>query len=97
MINEENIITSTSTINDTVFDTLSNPEKLIVLANLLIDTSINYLPMALRKDAVNIVSNGNRVSYELIKYPDNNGLLLALRAHLIIDTANNIINGENLD
>lgn len=94
MANEERIIQTISTIEETLFDSLKNTEKLLVLSNLLLTISTNYLPKELQENKVNLVSNGKAISYELLKHIDSHGLNLAMKAHHIIDIANRIESNE---
>lgn len=91
-MNEEKLIESISTINDTIFHNLNNTEKLLIISNILLEISMDYLPNDLNKDRISVVSNGKSVAYELMKHVDNNGLNLAMKAHHIIDIANKVSN-----
>lgn len=90
MINEEKVINTISTIEQTLFESLSDAEKLLVLSNLSLTISTKYLPKDIRDDKVNLVSNGKAVAYELLKHVGNPGLNLAMKAHHIIDIANKL-------
>lgn len=90
MINEDKVIHTISTIEETLFESLTDTEKLIILSNLLLTISTNYLPKELQENKVNLVSNGKAVSYELLKHIDSHGLNIAMKAHHIIDLANRI-------
>lgn len=90
MINEDKVINTISTIEETLFDSLTDTEKLLILSNLLLTISTNYLPKELQENKVNLVSNGKAVSYELLKHIDSYGLNIAMKAHHIIDLANRI-------
>ncbi|AND75252.1 hypothetical protein FDH01_gp091 [Acinetobacter phage vB_AbaM_ME3] len=90
MINEDKVIHTISTIEETLFESLNDTEKLLILSNLLLTISTNYLPKELQENKVNLVSNGKAVSYELLKHIDSFGLNIAMKAHHIIDLANRI-------
>lgn len=90
MINEDKVIHTISTIEETLFESLNDTEKLLILSNLLLTISTNYLPKELQENKVNLVANGKAVSYELLKHIDSFGLNIAMKAHHIIDLANRI-------
>lgn len=91
-MNEEKIVEAISTINDTVLENLRDSDKLLVIANLLLNISTNHFPKDLNMDKVSVASNGKSVAYELMKHVNDNGLNLAMKAHHIIDIANRISN-----
>lgn len=94
MISEQKIIGSLSTIGDVCFLDLSKIERLIVIANLLLQEAENYLPDELKKDAQLLLSNGKRINYEKLKYEDNLGINLAIYSHLILsEVEKNLIDG----
>lgn len=84
MFNEEKIINTLSTIQETCFFDLNNIEKILVISNLLLIEAEEYLPSELRKDAKQILANGKRISYELLKHEDNLGLTMAMKAHVLV-------------
>lgn len=88
MYNKENIVNTTAIVLDSAFDGINSVERLLVIANLLLKESEIYLPDELKKDSELIVSNGKRIGFELMKYENNLGLNLALKAHLIIALVN---------
>lgn len=88
MFNEEKIINTLSTINETCFFDLNNIEKTLVIANLLLMEAEEFLPPELKEDSKRILSNGKRISYELLKHEDNLGLSMAMKAHIIISDIN---------
>lgn len=85
MINEEKIIDTLSIIKETCFNELNDLERMIVISNLLLIESEQYLPKEIIKDAKQILSNGKRINYESLKYETNLGLSLATKAHVILD------------
>lgn len=89
-INTEEVIATVSHIKDNCFEGLSDLEQLLVLSNLLLLKSINFLPSDLKEDHINLLSNGKRVLYEMSTYNNNLGLDLALKAHLIIQSVNEL-------
>lgn len=88
MFNEEKIITTIGTIQDTCFFDLNNIEKILVISNLLLIEAEEYLPSELKKDAKQILANGKRISYELLKHEDNLGLNMAMKAHVLVSDIN---------
>ena len=92
-MNEEKIVEAISTINDTVFESMRDSEKLVVMANLILTISANHFPSDLKKDKHSVASNGKSVAYELMKHVNDDGLNLAMKAHHIIDIANRINDG----
>lgn len=94
MINDDKIISTIASINDNCFENLNKTERLLVISNLLLTESINYLPPELKEKSVDLVSNGKAVAYEMIKHQNNLGLDLAFKAHLIIKDVNNLIEGN---
>ena len=94
MLRHEYITNTISTISDTCFNSLSHPERLIVLSNLILLEASYFLPQELSKDSNNLLSSGKRITYEKIKFQNNIGLDLALKAHHIIDIGNQIHSGE---
>lgn len=89
-MNEEKIVTGIATIQETVLDSFNDREKLLVLSNLLLDISKKYLPEKLAEDSVNLLSDGKSVAYQVMTHTNNPGLNLALKAHHIINIANQI-------
>ena len=87
-IKTDEVIATVSYINDNCFENLNNLEQLLVISNLLLSQSINFLPSELKEDHINLLSNGKRVAYEMANYPNNLGLDLAFKAHLIIQSVN---------
>lgn len=72
-------------------DNLKDSEILVILSNLVIDASIMHLPSEeLSENGNDILKNGKKVNYELLRYPDNLGLQIALKGHLLIDLANKL-------
>ena len=65
---------------------LNNAEKLAVLANCLLDLSKEYLEPSLIPD----IGNGKVLSYELIDRPNDIGLQIAVKAHLLLAIANSL-------
>lgn len=94
-MNEEKIIEAISMINDTIFESMTDSEKLVVMANLILTLSTNHFPNDLKKDKHSVASNGKSVAYELMKHVSDDGLNLAMKAHHIIDIANRIDNGTS--
>lgn len=93
IMNEEKVVEAISMINDTVFESMNDSEKLVVLSNLILTISTNYFPKDLNKDKTSVASNGKSVAYELMKHVNDDGLNLAMKAHHILDIANRISNG----
>lgn len=84
-INEDSVLSAISMIKDNVLDTgYTDSEKLIVLCNILLDVSKNHLPFELSNDADKLLSNGKRVSFELNENPENVGLFIAYKTHLLL-------------
>ncbi len=84
MYNEEKIIETLSIIQDSCFTDLNNYERILVISNLLLLESVKYFPPEIEKEANNVVTNGKRINYEMLKFEDNLGLNLAMKAHLIV-------------
>ena len=80
----EKVVATIDTIDTTCFDSLNSQERLVVISNLLLKEAEDYLPDELQKNAVNLLSNGKAIAYELLKYEDNMGLDLAMKAHMIL-------------
>lgn len=96
MMNNEQMIESISTINDTVLEGLSDSDKLIILANIILTISVNYFPEDISKSKETIAGNGKMIAYELMKHVSNDGLNLAMKAHHIIDISTRIKDGRNI-
>lgn len=92
IVDKDKIVSNIALIKDQIFeeDYLTDEEKLIILCNLILDVSIKHLPTDLKADGTNILSNGKRISYHLLKDTDNIGLQIALKTHLIINLASMI-------
>lgn len=88
MYNEDKIINTLSLIQDTCFGDLNSVERLLVISNLLLVESEYHLPSEVKQDAQNLLSNGKRVHYEFLKFDDNLGLKLAIKAHEVIAEVN---------
>ena len=43
-MNEEKIVEAISMINDTIFESMTDSEKLVVMANLILTLSTNHFP-----------------------------------------------------
>lgn len=84
LYNENKVINILSTIQETCFTELNPLEKILVISNLLLIESEQYLPKELKADSKKIISDGKRINYESLKYNDNLGLSLATFAHLIV-------------
>ena len=93
IMNEEKVVEAISMINDTIFESMNDSEKLVVLSNLVLTISTNYFPKDLNRDKTSVASNGKSVAYELMKHVNDDGLNLAMKAHHILDIANRISNG----
>ena len=96
MYNEDKIINTLSIIQDTCFNDLNNLEKILIISNLLLIEAEEYLPQELKKDAKQLLSNGKRITYELLKHEDNLGLNLALNAHIIVSKVQEEVEGINV-
>ncbi len=96
MYNEEKVIESISIIQNTCFTDLNPYETILVISNLILAESVKYFPSEIEKDALKIISNGKRINYELLKYEDNFGLNLALKAHLMVADMQNQVDGNNV-
>ena len=92
IVDKDKIVSNIAFIKDQIFeeDYLTDKEKLIILCNLILDVSIKYLPTDLKAEGTEILSNGKRISYHLLKDSDNIGLQMALKTHLIINLASMI-------
>lgn len=88
MYDKDKIVASYAYVMDEVFKDLNNTEQALVLTNCLLGVAKNYLPPELKKDEVNLLSNGKRISFELVKNENNLGLNIAYHAHLIINLLN---------
>lgn len=95
MYNENKIIDTLTIVQDTCFNDLNSLERMLVISNLLLIEAENYLPEDLKKDAKSLLSNGKRISYELLKHEDNVGLNFALKAHYLISDIHKEIEGGN--
>lgn len=84
MYNEQKIIAAIATTKDTIFEDLSKLEQGLVLSNLLLDLSREYLGEKLKKDSVDLVANGKRIAFSLVKNPEDVGLLIAYHSHMIL-------------
>ncbi len=93
MYNEEKIISTLSTIQEICFTDLNSVERILTLSNLLLIEAEVYLPPELQKDSKQLLSNGRRIKYELLKFNDNLGLNLGLMAHTIISDINKQLEG----
>lgn len=94
MYNEDKIVSTLQIIQDTCFPDINRFERLFVIANLLLMEAEEYLPSEIKKDAKGVLSNGKRVHYELLKYEDNFGLNLALKAHTMLARIQKEIDGD---
>ena len=93
MYNEEKIISTLSTIQEICFTELNSVERILTISNLLLIEAEEYLPHELKKDSKQLLSNGKRIKYELLKFNDNLGLTLGLMAHTIISDINKQLEG----
>lgn len=96
MYNEEKIISTLALIQDTCLTDLNDLEIILVISNLLLIEAEKYLPKELEQDAKNILSNGKRINFESLKLPENVGLNLATKAHLMVSEIQEFFdNGES--
>ena len=84
MYEEQKIIAALSAVEELGLSGLNDIERIVVLCNALIVEAEKRIPNDLKKDAQQILSNGKRVSYELLLHEENFGLWLALKSHEII-------------
>lgn len=94
-INEDKIISTFDSVRSISFEDLNDRESLLVISNLLLNISEKYLPSFLKEDSTKIVSNGKRISYEMVKNPDNFGLNLSLVAHQLLSLSENEFNNDD--
>lgn len=81
---EEKLATVISTIDLVALDGLTNSEKLLALSNMILTIGLKYFPSELSADRLSVASNGKSIAYQLMKYPDNVGLNIAVKAHHLI-------------
>ena len=79
-----------SMIKDTILEGYSNRNQVLILANLVLMISENYLPTHLKDNAISLLSDGRSVAYEKLSLPNDVGLNLAAAAHQLIRQAENI-------
>lgn len=82
---DREVIQSSLKIITDKFSLLTIEEKIITVANYLLQLSTENLPIDVDK---NNIGNGKYINFELLKYPENTYLKLSQYAHYLISIAN---------
>lgn len=95
MYDKEKVVDTYDLIITSILKDLNTYERIIVLTNCLLNTSEEILPDDLKNGSTQLLSNGKRISRELIRNEDNLGLNVAYHSHIIMNFLNKELEDEN--
>lgn len=95
MYDKEKVVEAYELIITSILKDLNTYEKVIVLTNCLLNASEDILPTELKEGSTQLLSNGKRISRELIRHEDNLGLNVAYHSHIIMNFLNKEIESDN--